>query len=197
VNFLAHLLLSAHDEEEMVGNLMGDFLRAGEESTYNDTFRRGIVLHRKIDAFTDAHPCFMQSRHRIAPELRRYAGIIVDLFYDHFLASNFEHHHDETLEDFTNRVYKLLRHYEPILPPRLQAILPPLMANNWLLAYRSIEGTRRALDGISRRRLRRYVKLDDSVAQLRDDYEGFGADFEAFFPKLREFAAEERQKLLG
>ena len=191
MNFLAHVMLSSHDSEEMVGNLLGDFVRKGEESAFSERMQRGIILHRRIDGFTDQHPVFMRSRRRIRPELRRYGGIAVDLFYDHFLARAFSDYHDVSLEQFVDRFYRLLEQYEPQLPLRLQQIMPSMIERNWLVSYREVDAIERALSRISLR-LSRPNALGETAEDLRLCYDDFALDFEAFFPELLAFTREQQ-----
>jgi len=148
-------------------------------------------LHRRIDGFTDQHPVFIRSKRRIRPELRRYGGIAVDLFYDHFLAREFSSYHDIPLEQFADRFYRLLEEYEPQLPPRLQKIMPSMIARNWLVSYREVDTIERALSRISLR-LSRPNALGETAEELRLCYNDFAADFEAFFPELLAFTREQQ-----
>jgi acyl carrier protein phosphodiesterase len=195
VNFLAHLLLSSHDDEEMIGNLLGDFVRKGGETPYSEKMRRGILLHRRIDGFTDRHPIFRRSRQRIRPGLRRYGGVAVDLYYDHFLAREFSRYHDMPLERFAERVYRLLKEYEPLLPPRLQAIMPRMIERNWLYSYREAETIERALERISER-LSRPNALAETAEDFRRCYDDFAEDFRAFFPELVAFTRDQQILML-
>lgn len=191
MNFLAHVMLSCHDSEEMVGNLLGDFVRKGGEGAFSERVQRGIELHRRIDGFTDRHSVFRQSRQRIRPELRRFGGIAVDLFYDHFLAREFSSYHDVPLEQFAEQFYRLLEHYEPQLPPKLQQIMPSMIERNWLVSYREVDTIERALSRISLR-LSRPNALGDTAEDFRLCYDDFASDFEAFFPDLLTFTREQQ-----
>jgi acyl carrier protein phosphodiesterase len=191
MNFLAHVLLSSHDNEEMVGNLLGDFVRKGEEIRFSETMQRGILLHRRIDGFTDRHPVFRRSRKRVRPELRRFGGIAVDLFYDHFLAREFSSYHDMPLEPFAQRLYRLLEHHEPRLPSRLRQIMPAMIGRDWLVSYREVDAVERALGRISQR-LSRPNALAETAQDLRMHYENFASDFEEFFPQLLAFSKQQR-----
>ena len=191
MNFLAHVMLSSQNSEEMVGNLLGDFVRKGEEGAFSEIMQRGITLHRRIDGFTDQHPVFMRSKRRIRPELRRYGGIAVDLFYDHFLARAFSDYHDVSLEAFAERLYRLLEQYEPQLPARLQQIMPAMIERNWLVSYREVDAIEGALSRISLR-LSRPNALGETAEDLRLCYDDFAADFGEFFPELLAFTREQQ-----
>jgi acyl carrier protein phosphodiesterase len=180
----------------MVGNLLGDFVRKGGEGVFSGTMQRGILLHRKIDGFTDRHPVFRRSRRRIRPELRRFGGIAVDLFYDHFLAQEFSRYHDIPLEQFAEQFYRLLEHYEPQLPPKLQQIMPSMIERNWLVSYREVDAIERALSRISLR-LSRPNALGDTAKDFRLCYDDFSSDFEEFFPDLLTFTREQQILLMS
>jgi acyl carrier protein phosphodiesterase len=194
MNFLAHVLLSSHDDEEMIGNLLGDFVRKGEESGYSETVQRGILLHRRIDGFTDRHEVFRRSRQRIRPGLRRYGGVAVDLYYDHFLAREFSRYHDIPLEQFADRLYRLLEAQESLLPLRLRQIMPRMIGRNWLVSYRDIETIERALGRIAQR-LSRPNDLAETAEDFLLCYDAFAEDFEEFFPDLLAFTDEQRMLL--
>lgn len=108
MNYLAHLYLAERSVEGLLGSLLGDFVKGPLDDKYPEAIRRGIVLHRSIDSFTDAHPLHLESRNRIGRARRRYAGIIVDVTYDHFLCRYWSDYSDETLESFVARVYEIL-----------------------------------------------------------------------------------------
>jgi len=194
MNFLAHVMLSSHDGEEMLGNLLGDFVRKGGEEAFSEAMQRGIELHRRIDGFTDRHSVFRRSRRRIRPDLRRFGGIAVDLFYDHFLAREFSSYHDTPLEAFAERFYRLLEQYEPQMPPRLQQIIPSMIERNWLVSYREVDAIERSLSRISQR-LSRPNPLGETAEDLRRCYDDFAVDFEEFFPELLAFTREQQMLL--
>ena len=191
MNYLAHLLLAEQDPHGWVGALMGDFVKGTIDPTLPGGIRRGIVLHRRIDTFTDAHPVHRASRNRIEGKRRRYAGIIVDLCYDHFLAEGWLRHCAIPLDEFTARVYVALARHRALLPPRLARIAPRMAAQDWLGSYRDIDSVGAALDGIATRSPR-VAPLAGAIVDLRLRYRELGGDFEAFFPDLAEYAGELR-----
>ena len=189
MNYLAHLLLSPSDDDARVGAMLGDFVKGPLEGRYEGRVGAAIALHRRIDSYTDAHTVVLASKARIGPPRRRYAGIMVDLFYDHFLARNWRAHHDEALEDFAERVYAVLAARREELPPDLQWVAARMAERNWLVNYAEPAYVGRALEGIGRR-LKRGNGLLGSGDDLAAAYEGFEADFRVFFPQARRFALE-------
>lgn len=189
MNFLAHVYLAENTPESIVGNMLGDFVNAGFREKFRPEIVRGIIMHQQIDMFTDSHPVFLRSMGRIDGKYRRLKGIMIDLFYDHFLAKHWAQYSDEPLEAFCERIYGIFEQHVSLLSPRLQRILPYMINDNWLLSYRHPEGIGWALSGLSRR-ISRENRLAESIEQLHQHYEGFESDFREFFPEVVKFAAE-------
>ena len=188
MNFLAHVYLSGSDEELLVGNFIADFVKGRRKDDYPDGIRKGIELHRRIDDFTDHHPVPGASRRRLQPAQGKYAGVVVDLFYDHFLARHFPDYSTEPLEIYSMRVYRIIRAHDAWLPEGVRAFLPYMIERNWLLNYASVQGIGRTLGGLSRRvayENRMHLAVDD----LRAGYADYEAEFRSFFPILTAFVA--------
>ena len=176
----------------MVGSLLGDFVKGDDHRNYTPAIQRAILAHRQIDAYTDVHPVYRRSKGRLDPAFRHTKPILVDVFYDHFLAKNWDDYADVPLEDFTLRAYQALEQHEADLPPRLRRMLPYMKADNWLLSYRKLEGVGLTLSGLSRR-MSFANRLDRGLTALRQNYAGLEADFGAFFPQLEGYADGLRQ----
>lgn len=187
MNYLAHLYLSESDDDVLLGSLMGDFVKGPLDGRYGTGITHGIALHRKIDSFTDAHPLVHESKSRVSPERRRYAGIMVDMFYDHFLARHWPEFSEVPLAAFTLGVYELLARRREILPERLQRMATHMRETDWLGSYAEIESIHAALNNMGRR-LKRENRLLDSADELERSYAGFERDFRAFLPEVRAFA---------
>ena len=184
MNFLAHLYLSGPDAEVMVGNFIGDFVKGRQlHDRFAPNVVKGIQLHRAIDAFTDSHPVVAQSKARLRPRYRHYAPVIVDVFYDYYLATNWADYSDILLPDFAEHCYNTLEQHRTILPPDAQQMLPYMVRGNWLVGYAQQEGIHRALTGMSRR-TKFDSKMDEAIDDLRKGYHDFGNEFAAFFPEL-------------
>lgn len=194
MNYLAHLYLADADPEAWVGNLMGDFAKGQLPESLPPAIRRGIVLHRRIDAFSDAHPCFIASKRRIQPAFRRYGGILVDIFYDHFLARDWETYSPVPLRHFALAVYQALRTYYDCLPAPMQRSVSYMIAHDLLLSYREVTGVDRALRGIEGR-LKRPSQLGQAGVELERHYPALRADFTAFFPELIAFVQTQKEPL--
>lgn len=184
-----HLFLSPREGHWLAGALAGDVLHGQLDPEWPDGVRRGVRLHRRIDAFSDQHPALRQSRARLA-EFRHHARIIVDVFYDHYLALDFERWSGgETLNDFAADVYRLLHGVRGDLPPKLVAFNDRMIDYGWLTSYGEFGSVERSLFHLSGR-LKRRVDLATSVRSLREDHDGFRSDFSRFMPEVRQLVAD-------
>ena len=192
MNYLAHALLAAPDTELVLGGLMGDFVKGRLGDEWPAALRAGLHLHRRIDSFTDRHPAVAASRARFTTPRRRFAGIIVDVCYDHFLARDFESWSGgQSLRAFTAEVYTLLGDNRERLPGRLHRIAPRMAADDWLGGYADLAGIAAALHGMSLRSPR-VAPLATAMDDVRHAYHDLHDDFVGFFPQLRAFVAVER-----
>lgn len=190
MNFLAHLHLSGNDCNVMTGNFIGDFVKGRDLATkFGTGIARGVDLHRSIDEFTDHHPVVRQSKNRLRPKYRHYAGVIVDIFYDHFLAANWTTYSEEPLPHYADRVYKIILDQHAILPERVNQMLPYMMRDNWLINYANLDGIRRVLNGMSRRATFD-SKMEEATEDLKNSYPAFKSEFEEFFPALKDFSEQ-------
>ena len=194
MNFLAHIYLSGDNDLMKIGNFMADGIHGKHFDIYPTEIQKGIILHRAIDTFTDAHPIFRQSTKRLHANYHHYSGIIVDIFYDHFLAKNWGNYSDEKLEDYTERFYQSLRDNHDFLTEKTQKMLPHLIAQNWLLSYQTIEGIENILERMDNR-MKRNSNMRFSVAELRTFYPEFEQEFITFFEELRAHSEQKIQTL--
>ncbi len=189
MNYLAHLHLGGQRPEELLGSLYGDFVKGRLQGQYSPVIESAIQLHRSIDVFTDRHPLVDQSLSRFTHTRRRYAGIVLDVFFDHCLARDWAQYAQGPLERFTAGFYQVLV-AQPQLPRRLADIAPHMAAHDWLGSYRDFETLERVFLGISRR-LSRPEELAGAMQDLNALYEPLSEDFRAFYPQLQAFAASE------
>lgn len=187
MNILFHLYLSGSDPELLVGNFMGDFVKGPLDNTYPPRIRQGLLLHRKIDAFAQRDVHFQRSRLRLPPHYGLYRGVLVDLYYDHFLASEWSSWSDVPFADYLAWAQQLVETQRPILPPLLQELAFPIF-NEILPSYQKISGTELALRRMARR-LRRANPLAEGGEELTRHYAGLQEDFAGFTPAVQQFAA--------
>ncbi len=196
MNFLAHLFLSGPVAapayaERLVGQFIADAVPGRQLEQYPPHVQAGIRLHRAIDAFTDQHPVVRRSTARLrAAGHGKYAGVVSDVFLDHFLARNFAAFSPEPLPAFARRVYGVLEIHQAGFPARVQQFLPHLVQHNWLLHYAELDGIHRSLGGLSRR-ASPGSGIETAGAELQRNYAGYEADFREFFPQLQAMVAQQ------
>lgn len=185
MNWLAHLLLSDPTPAFRVGGILPDLVSAAVLENLPMEFQRGIERHRQVDAFTDSHPIVRRSVQRIQPPLRRFGGILVDIFYDHFLSRNWHIYSDIPLPVFVAECYAAFDATQTHLPPAVFDQLARIRAGNWLLSYGDTAGLAHTLQRLGSR-IRRPVDFAPAMMMLESDYDSFHADFMAFFPTIKE-----------
>ena len=190
MNFLAHLFLSGDDPELLVGNFMGDFVKGRLVGHFPAGIERGIDLHRRIDSFAGQNRHFLQSKKRIDESFGHYRGVLVDLFFDHFLAVHWDEYSDVTFRHFLSDTFRIVRDHENVVPERLRRVTP-IIFDELLPSYREIKGIARALQRMSIR-ITRPNRLGEGGEELRKHYDGFYCDFCEFLPELKVFVQERR-----
>ncbi|KAB1070343.1 acyl carrier protein phosphodiesterase [Tamlana sp. s12] len=183
MNYLAHIYLSGENELVTIGNFIADGVKGKKYMQFPKEIQTGILLHRHIDTFTDAHPTVRLSTKRLHKKYGHYSGVIVDILYDHFLAKNWQQYSDTPLIEYTENFYNALEAHYDILPLNIQKLLPYMLTDNWLLSYASIEGISRVLDGMNRRTKNR-SGMNEAVFELQEYYNEFEAEFSSFFDEL-------------
>ena len=189
MNFLAHTFLSGENEDIMIGNFIADHVKGKSIKHFRPEIVKGIKLHRKIDAFTDSHPLFIKSKNRLQGKYHKYSGVITDMFYDHFLAANWNDYSDEELVEFTSKIYKLLFRNFFNLPAKTKKILPFMAGSNWLASYANLDFLQRSLQGLA---MRTPFKsgMENAVTDLKNDYDKYQLEFKGFFPEVIDFSKE-------
>ncbi|MCF8302691.1 MAG: ACP phosphodiesterase [Bacteroidales bacterium] len=183
MNYLAHAYLSGNDKWIIIGNFIGDHVKGNDMDDYRPEVRRGIKLHRHIDYYTDTHPIVKQSINRLQDKYHKYAGVVVDMFYDHFLARYWKDYSSEDLHDFTKRIYKIISTHYFMLPGKTRWILPFMRRRDWMASYAELEGLQRALGGMAKRTPFQ-SDMEYAVQDLEENYDDFLEEFRSFFPEL-------------
>ncbi|WP_019669667.1 acyl carrier protein phosphodiesterase [Eudoraea adriatica] len=189
MNFLAHIYLSFGDDEITIGNFIADSIRGNKYKHLPDRIQKGILLHREIDTYTDSHPVAKTSSKRLHKNYSHYSQVIVDIFYDHFLAKNWKQYSDIPLELFVENFYDLLKENVTILPEGTKRMIPYMISDNWLLNYAKMDGISRVLSGMNRRTNNR-SKMNYAILDLEKDYDSFELEFTAFFKELEAFSKQ-------
>ncbi len=195
MNFLAHLYLSGDDADLKIGNFIGDHIKGKTIHLLPAQIKNGVLLHRKIDAFTDQHPVVMQTKLRLRPEFHKYAPVIADIYYDHFLAVNWDRFSEISLHQYASEFYRLTDEYTHILPARTQNMLHYMITHNWLVSYATLEGIDKVLNGMSKRTSFN-SGMEKAAIALQDNYQLYESEFHEFFAALEQFVLDERKLLI-
>lgn len=183
MNYLAHIHLSGTNDLLKIGNFMADSIKGNDYEKYAPEIKKGILLHRHIDSFTDSHPIYRRSKHRLHEKYGHYSGVIMDILYDHFLAKNWSKFSNEKLEDYANDFYQLLQDNYDILTERIKGMMPYMIARNWLVSYATIEGLEMILFQMDYKTKHR-ANMQEAVVELQDFYSEFESEFFLFFEEL-------------
>lgn len=193
MNWLAHVLLSRPDVEFRLGNLLADLVKGPEREAMSAAFIEGARHHQAIDGFTDRHAVVRRSRARIGSDHRYASGILVDVFYDHFLSIDWDRYSSEPLDAFTARVYGDVSSHPIELPRQAKIAVERMLEHDVLGSYQRLEGVETTLLRVSQRlssRVGRELALEGGLADLVAGFEDLRGDFNAFFPELQAYSQE-------
>ncbi len=186
MNVLAHIYLSGDSDEIIIGNYIGDYVKGRDYLKYPELVKKGIILHRHIDAFTDKHPVVHRSQIHFTRKYHKYAGVVVDILYDHFLTREWDTFSRRPLESITYQFYRAMVNNYEILPPKVKDRFPFFIINNWIESYKTSNGLRKVLNALSRRTsLPSETKF--AIKSLKKNYYSLDEDFMEFFPQLIEY----------
>lgn len=188
MNFLGHLFLSGTEPLVIVGNFMADAVKGRDYTHLHPDLQRGIALHRAIDSFTDEHPANRTGRERVRTHAGRYSGVVMDLFYDHLLASRWSDRSPEPLPAFAQRMYALLLAHQHLLPQRTAQMLPYMVKNDWLTSYATLTGMGRALAGLASR-VPMGTPMVGAERVLEAHIDAYRAEFDVFLPEIQQHTA--------
>lgn len=190
MNWLAHLLLAEPNPEDSLGNLLGDLVKGEARTALSLGLQTGIECHQAIDVFTDQHVIVKLSKGRIDPRYRRFAGVLIDVFYDYILANNWQDYSEVPLAEFTASAYASWSGHLETLPLYARGVIDRLIAEDWLLTYSTVSGIENTLARISRRlnrRGKRSYDLTPAISELSNNYASLEQDFRQFFPQLQSY----------
>ncbi len=189
MNYLAHLALAPDTDASRIGNLLGDFIK-GDESSLRlhlaPDLVEGIMLHRAIDKFTDAHPAFRASKALLAPQRRRFAGIAIDIIYDHFLSIHWHDYYHQPLPEFIQQVYRTIEQHKEWQIGTLARVFPTMKSQNWLARYASRDGIALTLKQVAQRG-KFTAPIADIFIDFNHHYHQFDQHFTDIYPALIEF----------
>ena len=194
MNFLAHIYLSGNNTCVTIGNFIADSIKGREYKEYPKEIQIGILLHRAIDSYTDTHPIVRKSAKRLRKKYGHYAGVIVDILYDHFLAKNWTNYSNTPLEEYVENFYSTLEDNYVILPERIKQLMPYMITDNWLVSYASVSGITKVLEGMNRR-TKHKSGMNKAVEELQEFYKEFEIEFATFFDELIEYSQVKLKEL--
>ncbi|WP_397299805.1 ACP phosphodiesterase [Nonlabens ulvanivorans] len=194
MNYLAHIYLSGNDTELRIGNFIADSVRGKDFTMFPERVAQGIILHRHIDTFTDSHPIVKLSKDLIRSEYGHWSSVIVDLYYDHFLAANWADFHKEPLDIYVEQFYSDLKKNYNILPEKVQKFLPYMVDQNWISSYATVDGISRIFHQMNHRTKNR-SKMNFAPIELVKYYNEMERHFREFFEDL-EFHVKKQRKAL-
>ena len=186
MNYLAHTYLSGDNDNIKIGSFLGDWVRGSDYLKYAEDIRTGITLHRNIDSFTDQHPIVRQSASRFQSRYARYSGVIIDILYDHYLASNWKDFCNISLRDYVNRMHNVMLNNFDLFPERLKNYLPGFMNERWIERYATLEGIRDVLDTMSKR-TSLPNETEFAISVIEAHYDDFRHEFFTFFSQIINF----------
>ncbi|HAB08981.1 ACP phosphodiesterase [Alloalcanivorax sp.] len=190
MNYFAHLTLARPTVPSKVGNLLGDFMRGVREPDLPEAVRLGLHNHRLVDRFTDHHPLVIESRALFSPQRRRFAGVALDVLFDHFLIRHWSRFHDTPLDQAIDKDYRLLRDGAALMPATMRATTGRIVEHDWFGHYAELENVGRALDRIAAR-VRFANRFDGAIEDIERHHDRLEAVFLALYPALREHVDEQ------
>ncbi len=173
----------------MIGNFIADSVKGSNYNNYPEGIKKGILLHRAIDFYSDNHPVFLRSVERLRPGYRKYAGVIVDIFYDHFLAKHWKDYSEKSLDKYVEEVHTLMLENSALMPERSQMFLKYAIKYNWLVSYGTLDGIGQVLHGMSRRTTFK-SNMELAIKDLEEKYSEFEKEFKEFFEEAEKFVKE-------
>lgn len=194
MNFLAHTYLSDENELLRIGNFMADGIRGHQYQNYPIEIQKGILLHRSIDTFTDAHPVYRQSKHRLHEKYGHYSGVIMDIVYDHYLAKNWIQYHPENLKVYAKNFYQSLQNNYNLLNEKTQKMIPYMIARDWFNSYATLDGLQMILFQMDHRTQHR-VHMPEAIVEIKQFYTEFETEFTLFFDELQKHCQEKLSEL--
>jgi len=168
---------------------MADSIHGRRPESFPPGICKGIMLHRAIDTFTDSHSVFRQTTKKLHARYHHYAGVIADVYYDHYLAKNWHNYHPEPLEKFADDFYLLLTDNFEVLAEQTQQMVPHMIRNNWLVGNASLDGIARTLAQIDRRTGNK-SGMTNAINELKEFYTEFEQEFTTFFEDIRAYVSQ-------
>ena len=187
MNHFAHLYLAGPTVESRVGNLLGDFARGVDENQLPEPVRAGLEHHRAVDAFTDAHPEVLACKALFSSERRRFAGIALDILFDHYLLRHWASFGHGDKHQFIHELYRDLEQGVDLMPENMARVTRSMVSHDWFRAYQDLNKVGAAMDRVAQR-IRFQHRFAGIIEEIRPMDEELEAWFLAFFPDLLAFS---------
>ena len=184
MNYLAHLFLSAHNHELMIGNFIADSVKGNQYNNYSEGIKNGIIMHRTIDDFTDKHLLVRASKKYFVKDFDKYSGVLIDIYFDYFLAQKFSHYSSVPLKSFAANTYTMLNNNKHVFPEKSTYFFDYMIRENILLNYAEVEGIKKVLYGMTHR-IKKRVLLYNSMESFQNNEEQLRSNFIIFFEELK------------
>ncbi|EMP55382.1 hypothetical protein MSNKSG1_05913 [Marinobacter santoriniensis NKSG1] len=189
MNHLAHVFLAPNSAQARVGSILGDFTRGVELERLPEEVRRGVEHHRMVDSFTDRHDSVLASKRLFSARRRRFAGVALDILYDHFLLKHWDVFSDQNPDTFIARVYDELQSRQHLMPPDMARVTARMVTHDWFNAYRNLDNIGQALDRVAAR-IRFPNRFDGMILEIREHHDELEGYFLDFFPELENVAQD-------
>lgn len=189
MNYLAHLFLSSHNHDLMVGNFIGDAVKGNDHENYSAGVQKGIIMHRAIDDFTDHHELVKESKKYFVKDFDKYSGVLIDIYFDYFLAKKFADYSDTSLRSFAGNTYTILNNNKHVFPEKANYFFDYMVRENILLRYAELDGIKKVLHGMTHRIKQRYP-LHNSLSLFEEHELVLQTNFTLFFHELQVFISQ-------
>lgn len=193
MNFLAHFYLSGSSDEMKIGNFIGDFVKGRDYLKYPTDIRQGIILHRKIDTYTDAHPVVRESKSIFYPTYHKYSGILTDIIFDHYLTVHWDEYCNLPFIEYVDGIYVLLKKNMYLLPIEVSTFVSRFVEKRWLDIYCTLDGIERVFEGMVKN-----TSLPDKTSMamevIKINYSYLDEIFKEFFPQLIHYVTAIKDK---
>lgn len=188
MNYLAHAVLAQPSAYSLVGNLLGDFCKGVDLSALPEGVLAGLVNHRAVDRYTDGHPLVQHARQQFSAKRRRFAGVALDVLFDHFLIHHWQAFYPEPFPQAKQRLYEQLAKAEPLMPVRMRQTMQKVRQQDWLSAYQHLPSLALALDNIAAR-IRFSNEFGGIIEEIEPNYSELEQVFLQFYPELQRYNA--------
>ena len=194
MNHFAHLFLARPTVESRIGNLLGDFAQGLDVNGLSAPVKAGLINHRKVDAYTDSHPDVLACKRLFSPQRRRFAGVALDVLFDHYLLRHWSTFASTPQQEFIASVYRDLEAGRHLMPPRMATTTAHMIDNDWFNAYNELDNIGYALDRIAGR-----IRFRNDFAGIIEEIKTWDpvleGHFLSFFPNLLAFGPPEQTEL--